>query len=190
MDVQTVSLFLALLAVAAQIFTVSTIGLGVASTLSPPAGRIFDSYCEAIRPQALVLGLGVAAVSMAGSLYFSEVAHFIPCELCWYQRIAMYPLVPILAVAAVRKDASVAPYVAILAMIGGSISAYHIVVERFPAVGAGACDPQNPCSVIWVSRFGYLTIPTMALSAFAAIALLAYLSARRPDRVADSEGAG
>lgn len=179
MDVGTVTLFLAVLAVATQVFTVSTVGLAIASRFSLSTARLFDSYGEAIAVQAWHLALGIAVVAMGGSIYFSEVAGFVPCELCWYQRIAMYPLVPILAIAVVRRDVSVAPYVMALALIGGLISAYHMVVERFPAVGTGVCDPANPCSVIWVNRFGYLTIPTMALSAFTAIALLAYTATRR-----------
>jgi disulfide bond formation protein DsbB len=190
MDVETVTLFLALLAVATQVFTVSTVGLKIASWVSPSAARAFDSYREVVAPQALTLALGIATVATAGSLYFSEVAHFVPCDLCWYQRIAMYPLVPLLTIAAVRKDASIAPYVATLAVIGGAISAYHIVVERLPAAGAGFCDPANPCSVIWVNRLGYLTIPTMALSGFAAIAVLVYLAASRSGEDHEIEGAG
>ncbi len=179
MDVQTVTLFLALLAVATQIFTVSTLAMAVGSAMSERIGRVFGSYLDNLAPHALSVALGIATTATLGSLYFSEVAHFIPCELCWYQRIAMYPLVPILAIALWRKDFNVAPYVASVASIGGAISIYHMAVERMPALGGGACDPTNPCSVIWVNRFGYLTIPTMALSGFAAIALLALIAYSR-----------
>ena len=59
---------------------------------------------DAIGQEALWLASGVAAVCMAGSLYLSEVANFPPCKLCWYQRICMYPLVPLLLAAALRRD--------------------------------------------------------------------------------------
>jgi disulfide bond formation protein DsbB len=125
-----------------------------------------------------------------GSLYFSEVAHFLPCRLCWYQRIGMYPLVPLLGLAAWRRDSGIRPYAAALAAIGAAISAYHIVIERFPDLESGACDPTNPCSLIWVERFGYLTIPAMALSAFALVlTLLAVASDGTPDRASDAQGA-
>lgn len=176
MDVQAVTLFLALLAVATQAFTTSTVGLALASRVFERARPALDAYLDALRPHALQLALGIAVVSTAGSLYFSEVAKFVPCELCWYQRIAMYPLVPILALAVVRRDKSPAPYVVTVATLGGMVSAYHIIVERLPAAGAGFCDPSNPCNVIWVNRFGYLTIPTMALSAFAGIATLGVIA--------------
>lgn len=127
---------------------------------------------QAVGPQALTLAAVVALVSSAGSLYLSEVAGFPPCKLCWYQRIAMYPLVVILALAARHKDYLVARYVVPLCAIGGAISAYHILIERNPSLEAGACDPNNPCSLIWVEHLGYVTIPVMALSGFALIILL------------------
>jgi disulfide bond formation protein DsbB len=111
----------------------------------------------------------VAAIAMAGSLYFSEVVHFIPCQLCWYQRIAMYPLALILGIAAWRRDRSVRVYVIPLAAIGAVVSCYHIIVERFPDLESSSCDPDNPCSLKWVEHFGFVTIPTMALAGFLAI---------------------
>jgi disulfide bond formation protein DsbB len=168
-EVGTVSLFFAILAVIAQAYTVAVAGLALLGRVSDGWRALRDSLLESIGPAALWFALGVAAIATAGSLYFSEVAHFPPCKLCWYQRIAMYPLVPILALAALKKDYRIAPYVALVAGLGSAISIYHVLIERFPALDAGSCDPTNPCTVIWVNRFGYLTIPTMALSGFWAI---------------------
>jgi disulfide bond formation protein DsbB len=120
----------------------------------------------------------VAAVCLAGSLYFSESAHFTPCRLCWYQRICMYPLVPVLGLAAVRRDDGIRVYGVVLAGVGALVSTYHVLVERFPSLEGGACDPTNPCTLIWVRRLGYLTIPAMALSGFAVIIVL--LACRPP----------
>ena len=61
----------------------------------------------------------------------------------------------------------------VIPAIGGAVSIYHMLVERLPSLESSACDPNNPCSLIWTERFGYQTIPTMALSAFALIAALA-----------------
>src|SRR3546814_17986746 len=78
----------------------------------------------------------------------------------------MYPLVPMLAVAAWRRWSAVwLPGIAIAA-VGGAISTWHVLIERYPSLDTGACDPTNPCTLIWVKRFGYLTIPTMAPSGF------------------------
>ena len=176
---ETVSLFLALLAVVAQVTVATAVVLTVAGRFSPGAARLRTSLLGTFGPFALELALAVAVVSMAGSLYYSEGAHFTPCKLCWYQRIAMYPLVPMLGIAVWRQDRAVRRYALPLAVIGGLISTYHVLLERFPSLETGACDPNNPCSLRWIEELGYLTIPTMALSAFALIVTL--LLASRAD---------
>jgi disulfide bond formation protein DsbB len=137
-----------------------------------PRARWPHRVLDAVGPAALVVAVTVAVVAMLGSLYYSEVADFPPCRLCWYQRIAMYPLAVILPIAAWRRDHQVRWYALPLAVAGGAVSIYHVAVERFPSLESGACEVTNPCSTIWVETFGYLTIPTMALSAFALVALL------------------
>jgi disulfide bond formation protein DsbB len=114
---------------------------------------------------------------MGGSLYFSEVANYTPCPLCWYQRIAMYPLVVILGIAALRSDLAVRRYVLPLVAIGSVISIYHYQLERFPSQTSVACSADVPCTVVWIWRFHYISIPFMALSAFALIAALLLLGA-------------
>lgn len=129
-----------------------------------------------VGPMALWLAALVALVSTTGSLYLSEVAGFEPCALCWYQRIAMYPLVVILGIAAARGDVAVRRYAAPVAVIGAAISVWHIGVERLPGLPSGSCSLSAPCDLIWVERFGFVTIPVMALAGFLAILtlLLAY----------------
>jgi disulfide bond formation protein DsbB len=174
MSTDTVSLFLALLAVIAEVAVVVAVVLVVGRRFSPALARAGDSLLADVGPHTLTLGFCVAAVAMLGSLYFSEVAHFVPCRLCWYQRICMYPLVPLLGMAAFRRDSSIRLYAGALAGIGALISTYHVLLERYPSLEGGVCEAANPCTIIWVERFGYLTIPAMALSAFALlVALLA-----------------
>jgi disulfide bond formation protein DsbB len=182
MTTDTVTLFLALLSVVAEVTVAARLVVYVAGRFSPTAARWQAGFDDAIGPHALVLGFIVAAISMSGSLYFSEAAHFTPCKLCWYQRIAMYPLVPLLGVAAWRRDDGIRPYAATLATLGAAVSAYHVLLERAPSLESGACDVTNPCTIIWVRRFGYLTIPTMALSAFALIVTLVLTRAGQPRR--------
>jgi len=178
MTVDEVSLFLALLAVVAEVAVVAAVVLWLGSRLSPRVADISGPMAETVGTVALPLAFVVAGISMAGSLYFSEVAHFTPCRLCWYQRICMYPLALILGVAAWRRDYNIRIYGALLAGIGAVISSYHILVERYPSLESSVCDPTNPCTLIWVKRLGYLTIPTMALSGFALI--LTLLALARP----------
>ncbi|HZD69210.1 MAG TPA: disulfide bond formation protein B [Actinomycetes bacterium] len=177
-DVRTVSVFLALLAITAEAAALVAVALAVASRRSAGAARLRDALADTMAPSALWLAFAVATVATLGSLYYSEVAHFVPCKLCWYQRIAMYPLVPVLGLAALRNDLGVRRHALVLAAIGAPISSWHILVERFPNLETSACDPANPCSLIWVNTFGYLTIPTMALSAFALICALLIVAGR------------
>ena len=136
---------------------------------------------------ALPLATAVALASTLGSLYYSEVAGYPPCTLCWYQRIAMYPLVVVVGVAALRRDRSVWLPASLLSAIGAVVSVWHITIERFPELG-GACDPTNPCAILWVREFGFLTIPTMALIGFMTIAMLT-LAAATAARTMDEVGA-
>jgi disulfide bond formation protein DsbB len=176
----TVTLFLALLAVVAEVGTGAAVFLTVGGRFSPALRRLRRPALEAVSPSALTLAAVVAAVCMTGSLYLSEVAHFPPCKLCWYQRIAMYPLVPLLGIAAWRRDAGVRLYGIVIAALGAPISIYHILLERDIIHESGACDPANPCNIVWVKRLGYLTIPTMALSGFALIITLLAIAREEP----------
>ena len=142
-------------------------------------GGAMEALRAIVGPAALWLAALVALVATTGSLYLSEVAGFVPCALCWYQRIAMYPLVVILGIAAWRNDPGVARYAGPLAGIGALISIYHIGVQRLPGLPSGACSLDTPCSVIYVERFGFVTIPVMALAGFLAILTLLLVYARR-----------
>ncbi len=172
MSTDTVTLFFALLAVAAEAAVVAAGVLALGRRSVPVLARAASTITAAVGPSALPLALAVATVCTAGSLYLSEVADFTPCNLCWYQRVAMYPLVPLLGLAVWRRDDGIRPYAAALAGVGAVIASYHILVERFPSLESSVCDPVSPCTLIWVERFGYLTIPTMALSGFALILFL------------------
>ena len=136
---------------------------------------------DTVRPHGLWVATVVAAIATAGSLYLSEVARLEPCALCWYQRIAMYPLVLLLGMAAVRRDAAIRPYVLALAGIGAVISAYHVAVQRLPGLPSGSCSVSAPCSAIQVEVLGFVTIPVLALVAFATIFVLASLGRTDPE---------
>ena len=173
MNVVLVSTFLAVLvlvAFGAVLLTVLLVG-GDRARLFPGAA---DAGRSLVGPGALWLAAVVAGVATAGSLYFSEVAGFVPCALCWYQRIAMYPLVLLLGIAALRHDVGVRRYVGPIAAIGALISIYHIGVERLPGLPTGSCSLAAPCDLIWVERFGFITIPVMALAGFLAILTLLF----------------
>lgn len=109
---------------------------------------------------------GVALIAMSGSLYLSEVAHLIPCLLCWYQRIAMYPLVLVLGVGMLRGESGVWRYGLPLAVVGFFIAAYHVTIQWMPSLQVGACEVGVPCSGRYLAVFGFISIPTLAGAAF------------------------
>ena len=155
-------------AIAAAVGALLLIVARLLAGVSPVAAR-WGAAVASARP---VLTLVVAAGSMAGSLYFSESAHFIPCRLCWFQRIAMYPLAVILLVAAIRRDRAVRWYVGPLAAIGALVSTYHYLVEWNPSLEGGVCGIGPACSAIWFRELGFVTLAFMALCGFAAILVL------------------
>ena len=114
MNVETVELFTALLAVIALLGSLLYL-LARVFARSVPAAMQAGREVQRI---ALWLAFTVAAGATAGSLYFSEVEHFVPCRMCWFQRIFMYPLAIVLLVAAIRKDRAVKYTAVPLAAIG------------------------------------------------------------------------
>jgi disulfide bond formation protein DsbB len=179
MTVQTVETFYGILALVAFAIVIGLVVLRLLAVASEAAADAFDSVAEAIAPNALAMAWIVAFLATAGSLYFSEVAHFEPCTLCWYQRIAMYPLVVIFAIAAARRETAGARYGAALAAIGAAIAAYHVALEWFPGLDSGTCDPDNPCTLVWFRVFGFISLPTLALAAFLLILTFSLIRLRR-----------
>jgi len=112
----------------------------------------------------------VASVATVGSLYFSLGMGLVPCDLCWYQRILMYPLVPFLAVGILKGD-YLRPYVLPLSIGGFTIASYHNYIHLSPGSG-GVCSSEVPCSIPQHVFPGGITIPMMSLAAFGIITAL------------------
>jgi len=114
-----------------------------------------------------------ALLATVGSLYFSEIKGFVPCELCWIQRIFMYPLVIIYGVSALKKDIDIALPGLILSGIGMFISAYHYLIQKMPALQqSGEACGVIPCNIEYINYFGFVTIPFLAGIAFIVIFVL------------------
>jgi disulfide bond formation protein DsbB len=123
-----------------------------------------------IRQYGLYFAWVVSLVATGGSLYFSEIALFEPCKLCWFQRIFMYPLTVLLGIASYRDDRRIIPYTLPLSVIGGSISFYHYLLQKVPAMKSFTpCTQGVPCTGDYINWFGFVTIPFMALTAFVLI---------------------
>lgn len=171
---------------AVQLFTaLLTLLAGLGAVLSLVAWAMADRWSPAatalamVREAGLWLAFLIAAGATLGSLWFSEVAGFVPCRLCWFQRIAMYPLVPILLVAALRSDRRVGWYVVPTAVIGAVLAGWHYLIEWRPSLEGGVCSASGPsCADIWFREFGFVTLPFMALVGFMSIIVFTLLAAQ------------
>ncbi len=163
--------------------TLSVIVLAVVSRFRPEsaAGQLFDDLGSI----ALWLGWIVAAVTMGGSLYYSQVANFVPCELCWAQRICLYPFAIVLLVAALRRDRKVWTYVLPVAVIGACIGLYHVQLQAYPSQHS-FCTTLVPCTTRYVWEFGFVSLPFMSLAASCWIITMVLVArATDPDRYED-----
>ena len=120
-----------------------------------------------IKENVLYIAWMTAVASMAGSLYFGEILGLTPCVLCWYQRIAMYPLVLIIGVGIVKKDRHFYDYAIPLSVIGGAIAFYQnllyysVIQERLIP-----CTFGISCVTRYINLLGFIDIPLLSLFSF------------------------
>ena len=184
MSTETASLFFAVLSLFCGAAVIGVVGLALVRR-SAPQSAAADLFDDLGRVALWLAGL-VALVTTMGSLYFSQVAGFIPCELCWFQRIAMYPLGLILLIAATRRDRAIWIYAVPLAAVGSVISTYHTQLQAFPEQSSFCTSTGTPCTTRYVWEFHFVSLPFMALTAFALIITM-LLVARATDPARSGE---
>jgi disulfide bond formation protein DsbB len=160
----TVQLFTALLAISTAIGVVALLMAAAMTPAHPAAQQVTGAVAE---HRSLIVAVITTGATL-GSLYFSEVAEYVPCTMCWYQRIAMYSLAAISITATIRRQTPTA-YFVVLAALGAPISLYHYLIERFPDLESGTCSASVPCNYVWFEELGFITLPLMALTAFVAV---------------------
>lgn len=118
----------------------------------------------------------VSLIATLGSLYFSEIRLYLPCEMCWYQRIIMYPIVLISFIGLIRNDLNSRIYLRAFSGIGILTSAYHYSLQKFSFIADSqpACTGVD-CTVQYINWFGFITIPFLALIAFILIFTMSFL---------------
>lgn len=137
-----------------------------------------------IKEYGLYAVLIIAVAGMLGSLYFGEVMGLAPCLLCWYQRIALYPIVAIMLVGIISKDAKAALYALPFSIIGFVIAAYHVLLtwgiipEKVMPCSAGVS-----CAEITWSLFNFITIPFLSLVAFVAMTIILFVYKNYAQRI-------
>lgn len=111
-----------------------------------------------------------ALLATIGSLYYSEVQTLVPCVLCWYQRILMYPLVVVLAVGILRRDQGLPVYALPFSLTGMGVALYHYLLQQgIIAEAIAPCQAGISCTTKRVEYLGFVTIPLLAFAAFAVI---------------------
>ncbi|MGM0890713.1 MAG: disulfide oxidoreductase [Bacillota bacterium] len=115
----------------------------------------------------------VSLIATFGSLYFSEIKGYIPCTLCWYQRILMYPLVILLGIYLIKKDRDISIYILPFSLMGFLLATYHYSIQKFPIFHlSNPCPIGISCSGDYINWFNFITIPFLSLSAFLLITIL------------------
>ncbi len=127
----------------------------------------YDFFAE----NAILFAFAIALASVVSSLFYDWIVGFAPCLLCWWQRVFIYPQAVLLAIALAKNDEHVRKYCLSLSGIGILFSIYHSYLQFggesiFPCSATGVS-----CEHVYFLEFGYVTIPTMALTAFAHIIL-------------------
>lgn len=120
--------------------------------------------------KSLYISWIVSIVATFGSLYFSEIAGYQPCEMCWYQRIFMYPLTILLGIACFRNDRKMPIYILPMTLIGAIFSIIQYCEQKF-SLHVSFCQVGVPCSGEYINWLGFITIPLLALTAFILISI-------------------
>ena len=155
----------------ALVAMVSAIAVAIALTM--PRGRAWLRQARGGSEQHVIAWAWIVAlIAMSGSLYFSSGLGLTPCLLCWYQRIAMYPLVFVLGVGLFRNDSNVWCFALPLSVIGAVISAYHVALQYQPSLEVLSCTARVPCTARLLVVYGFVSIPVMAGAAFLLITTL------------------
>jgi disulfide bond formation protein DsbB len=133
----------------------------------------YQPILQVVYTTGMLAVAGVAISSFVMSLIYSEYYGIVPCGLCWFERICLYPLALILTIAYIRRDtAHVIPYALPLATIGATISLYHHYLQMgggsvLPCPASGVSD----CAKRFIFEFGFITFPFIAFIACAFIAV-------------------
>lgn len=115
----------------------------------------------------------ISLVSTLGSLFFSEIMSFVPCSLCWYQRIFMYPLVFLFSINLLFPDEKIFKYSFPLAFVGWIISVYHnLLMFKIIPEKLSPCIQGVPCSVDYINWLGFITIPLLSFFAYTIVLIL------------------
>lgn len=136
-----------------------------------------------------------SALAVGGSLYYSNFGdpvyeyitgtwfdksdHFDPCQLCWWARIMMYPILPLSILGLVKKSREILIYIFLISIPGLALEIYHYAMQKTNVPNPFGCTAANPCSALKVDYFGFITIPFLCLIAFAVICIISGIGLKK-----------
>ncbi|MCF7831419.1 MAG: disulfide bond formation protein B [Candidatus Pacebacteria bacterium] len=136
-----------------------------------------------IQNNILIVGFVIALGGVMGSLIYSEIIGFEPCRLCWYQRVALFPIALLSGIAIIKKHSWITLYGLVLSIIGGIIAIYHIILEKNifgDAVNLPCAADAVSCTVQYVYVFdGLITIPSMSFVVFFALFTVFFIGSKK-----------
>ena len=165
---------------------VGTIGLmavcvAMIYALILPSDRFSKWMNSLVSNNALVLGLLISLVTLIGSQVYEHVIGYLPCLLCWYARIAFYPMVLMFALALIKKDRAIIDYAMGLTVFGLIITGYHSVITVVGESPIPCSADGVSCLTRYVYQFGFISIPLMVFVSFVFL-FLVLLTAKRASK--------
>lgn len=167
------------LTLCSHIFFIGSIGVMILNTRV--RDRVYSFVLEYIVPLLFVTSL----TAIIGSLSYSEIVGFPACDLCWIQRMFIYPQAILAFIAMKKRDKGIVPYLLSLSIFGIIVSTYHSLVHWRVISGEilkCTAGEAAPCAKVYVLSYGYITIPFMAFTVFAyliAISVIYYLAEKK-----------
>ncbi len=134
---------------------------------------------------ALMIVVALSVISVGGTLFLQYGDNLAPCVFCWWQRVCMYPIAILSVVAFIKNQrfSDIADYVSIFAILGGAIALYQHLLQILPSGSLIPCDAADECAVRSIFEFGFVTLPWMALTMFAALLLTALAARLAPKKL-------
>lgn len=129
---------------------------------------------------AWIMAWILALIATLGSLYFSEIRGFIPCTLCWYQRIFMYPIVILMGLSLLVKDYNIKRHILSLSIPGFFFALFHVLLQKSSILQSfEPCKIGVSCSTLYINWFGFITIPVLSLTVFFIITMLLLMTVNK-----------
>lgn len=145
---------------------------------------IADRVVSFVGEHALFISFVIALGGFIGSVIYSEVVGFLPCVLCWVQRLFLFPQVVLLGSALLWRDRNILKYTYRLSILGALVAVYH----AYTNLGGHSFTPctavGGDCAKLYVLEFGYITIPMMSLTVFILL-ILTFIASKRKSRISN-----